>query len=101
MGDLLRVMRIGHPPQRDGINQIDVPRHQRGKRLVGIIFHVLPQQRAVVRLLHSTISVRRPAKADNFFAGFYGWNFPAHAADDAPANGLQLVKIKFCPTIKP
>jgi hypothetical protein len=28
--------------------------------------------------------VRRPAKADNLFADFYGWNFPAHAADDAP-----------------
>jgi hypothetical protein len=32
----------------------------------------LPQQRAVVRWLHSTISVRRAAKADNFFADFYG-----------------------------
>ncbi len=75
MGDFLRVMRIGHSPERDGINQIDVPRHQRGKRLIGIIFRVLPQQRAVVRWLHSAISVRRAAKADNLFENFYGWKF--------------------------
>ncbi len=84
--DFLRVMRIAHLPQRDGINQIDVPYHQRGKRLVGIIVRILPQQRAVVRWLHSPISVRRPAKADNLFAIF---NDPKSGA----AGALALLRI--------
>ena len=70
LGDFLGMMRIADLPQRDGINQIDVPRHQRGKGLVGMIFRILPQQRAVIRGLHSSISVRHQANPDNLFADF-------------------------------
>jgi len=49
-----------------------MPSHQPGKGFVGMIFHIAPQQRAVFRWLHSWISVRRPAKADNLFATFTG-----------------------------
>jgi hypothetical protein len=47
-----------------------MPRHQPGKGLVGVVFHIAPQQRTVFGWLHSQISVRRPAKADNLFATF-------------------------------
>ena len=66
--DFLGMMRIADLPQRDRIDQIDVPRHQRGKRFVGIIFRISPQQRAVVRGLHLGISVRCEAKTDKSFA---------------------------------
>ena len=56
--DFLGLMRVSDVPQRDGINQIDVPRYQLGKGFVGMIFRILPQQHAVIRLLHSRISVR-------------------------------------------
>ena len=68
-------------------NQIDMPRHQRGKRLVGIIFRILPQQRAVVRWLHSVVSVRRADKTDNLFADLSAGDFSAHATDNALAVG--------------
>jgi hypothetical protein len=51
-------MRVADVPQRDGINQIDVPRYQLGKGFVGMVFRILSQQHAVIRLLHSRISVR-------------------------------------------
>jgi hypothetical protein len=49
-----------------------MPRHQPGKRFVRVVFHIALQQRAVIRWLHSWISVRRPVKADNLFATFPG-----------------------------
>ena len=67
--DFLGVMRIADVPQRDGIHQVDVPRHQRGERLVRMVFRIVPQQHAVIRWLHFPISVRPPAKTDNLFAG--------------------------------
>jgi hypothetical protein len=45
-----------------------VARDQRGEGFVGVIFRMLPQQHAVIRWLHSTVSVRSPAKAHNLFA---------------------------------
>ena len=59
---------VADVPQRHGINQIDMPRHQRGKRFIGLVFRVLLQQCAVIRWLHFPISVRHPAKTDNLFA---------------------------------
>ena len=61
-------MRIADLPQRNGINQINVLRNEQGKSLVGMIFDILAQQRAVIRCLHSTVSVRRPAERDNLFS---------------------------------
>jgi hypothetical protein len=60
-----------------------MPRHQRSKGVVGIVIRILPQQRTVVPGLHSPISVRRSAKADNLFADLLAGNFPDHATDDA------------------
>ena len=65
-GDFLRLMRIAHLPHGDRINQIDVPRYQRGKRFFGIVFRILPQQRAVVRRLHSAKSVPNHQKPTNY-----------------------------------
>jgi len=41
--DFLGGVRIARLPHPYGINQVDVPLHQRGKCLVGIAFRVLPQ----------------------------------------------------------
>ena len=65
--DFLSLMRIADLPQGDGINQIDVPRHQCCKRFIRMMFGIPAQQRAVIRGLHLAISVRRPAKGDNLF----------------------------------
>jgi hypothetical protein len=48
LGDFFRQMRIAHLTKGDGINQIDVPRYQSGKRLLGITLGVFPQQRQVI-----------------------------------------------------
>lgn len=45
-----------------------MPRHQPGKRFIGIILRVLPQQHAIIHWLHLPISVSRPARTDNLFA---------------------------------
>ena len=65
--NFLCVMRVADVPQCDGINQVDVPRHQLGERFIGMIFRILPQQHAVIRWLHFPISVRHRVKADNLF----------------------------------
>ena len=41
--NLLCLVRITDLPQRDGINEIDVPRGQFSERFFGIVFGVLPQ----------------------------------------------------------
>jgi hypothetical protein len=61
-------MRVANAPHRDGINQVDVPGNQRGKGFFGTVFRILPQQYAVIRWLHSAVSVRNLAKTDNLFA---------------------------------
>ena len=66
--DFLCVLRMAGLTQGDGVNQIDVARHQFGKRLIGMIFSILPQQRAVIHGFHSGISVRPPEKGDNLFS---------------------------------
>lgn len=67
-------------PEGDGIDQVDVTRHQPGEGLVGLVIHKLPQQCAVIGWLHLRISVRRPAKADKLFAAWLS-PFLAHEAD--------------------
>src|SRR5262249_11417927 len=60
-------MRVAHLPQRDRINEINVPRHQRGKRLLGIASGIFPQQRHVIRHhLTYTFTLRR--KRDRVFS---------------------------------
>ena len=46
---LLGMLRIAALPQRDGIDEIDVPGDERGKGFVRSAFHVAPQQRGVIR----------------------------------------------------
>ena len=47
--NFLRVMRVADLPERNAINQVNVPRNQCGESFLGIITGVLAQQRAVVR----------------------------------------------------
>jgi hypothetical protein len=47
--DFLGVMGIANLPERDGINQTDVPRHQSGKRFVRIASRKFLQQLGVLR----------------------------------------------------
>jgi RNA polymerase sigma factor (sigma-70 family) len=73
--NFLGILGMANLPQSDRIDQIDMPRYQRAKSLVGIVFRVLSQQRAVIGWLHLRISVRRPTKPDNLFANFNGLKF--------------------------
>ncbi|HEX5398918.1 MAG TPA: hypothetical protein VFY06_07710 [Verrucomicrobiae bacterium] len=77
LGDFLGLMRVAHVPQRDGIDQVDMPRHQFAERLVGMAPDELAQQRAVIHGLHLRISVRRAGKGDNYFAPEWSRTNPA------------------------
>jgi hypothetical protein len=54
-------MRVAHRPPRDGINQIDVARDERGERLLGIALGIFPQQDQVV-IQHFTHIIYADAK---------------------------------------
>lgn len=66
--DFLGLVGVADLAKGDGINEADVALDERGKGFIGMIFRILPQQRAVVGRLHSQISVRRRGKADKLFA---------------------------------
>ena len=68
LGDFLCLVWVADAAQGNGIHQIDVPGYQRSEGFVGMIFGVLSQLYAVVRWLHSPVSVRPAAKTDNSFA---------------------------------
>jgi predicted RNase H-like HicB family nuclease len=61
-------MRVAHLPQRHGINQIDVPRHERGERGLGIVTGEFPQKAQVIIHL-SSIHLRRRGKVTDYFSG--------------------------------
>jgi hypothetical protein len=67
--DLLRLMMVADVTQRRRINQVNVPRYQRGKRLFGIAQRVFAQQCQVIHRQHLPINVRRRGKATNNFEG--------------------------------
>jgi hypothetical protein len=45
-------MRVAGVPQRDGIDLVDVPRHERGKGFLGAAIRVFAQQSIVIQFLH-------------------------------------------------
>ena len=51
--NLLRLMRPGDLPQRHGINQVDVPVHQSGKRFLGFAARILSYEFQVINHHHS------------------------------------------------
>ena len=51
-----------------GVDQVDVSRHQRGERLLGILLGVLPEQCNVIYLLHLPIRCGRKQKRDKLFS---------------------------------
>jgi hypothetical protein len=69
LGDLLRLMMVADVTQRRGINQVNMPRHQRGKRLFAIAQRIFPQQCHVIHRQHLPINVRRTRKATDNFQG--------------------------------
>ncbi len=68
--DFFRRVRIANVPQRGGINEVNVPHGERGKRGLGIFHGVLPQQLDVVRSGHSLINVRRGGFGTDYFQEF-------------------------------
>ena len=67
--DFLGQIRIADLPQRHGINQIDVARHERGERLLGI---ARAYSRSKVRssFMVSFIHLRRREKVTDYFWPF-------------------------------
>ena len=47
--DFLGMVRVARLPERHGINQVDMPRHQGGESFPGIVPGILAQQHAVIR----------------------------------------------------
>jgi hypothetical protein len=65
--DFLGGIRAAGLSQRGGIHQVQMARHQCGKRLVGIPVGILPQQIHVGRVLHLPMNVRRRKKVPTYF----------------------------------
>ena len=64
--DFFREMRIAHLPQRDGINEIHMTRHERGKGGFGIIAGKIAQQSQVV-IHHFTDTFTLARKSNRLF----------------------------------
>ncbi|MGO8766386.1 MAG: hypothetical protein ACLQSR_14765 [Limisphaerales bacterium] len=65
--DFLRQMQVMHLPPSDGINEIDMPRHQRGKRFLRILARVIAHQFHVIGD-HLPIHLRKREKGTVIFA---------------------------------
>ncbi len=59
---VLGQMRIAHHSQRGGINEVNVPPNQFGKRRLGSASGVIAQQLLIAQTVHSRDSTRRRAK---------------------------------------
>ena len=68
--DVLRVLRIGRVPQRHGMDEGDVPLHQRGKGFLGTVPGELFQQPGIRHISHSPIICAPAAEPDNEFSIF-------------------------------
>lgn len=64
-------MRVAGLPERGGIDQPDVPFHERGKRRLGLMGGELPHERQVV-WLHLPITLTHPPKTDKLFEIIFG-----------------------------
>jgi hypothetical protein len=62
-------MRVANLAQRNGMNQIDMPQYQRGKRFLGTAQGIFPQQHYVVGR-HLTHTFTLPPKRDSLFSMF-------------------------------
>jgi hypothetical protein len=67
LGDFLGGMRIAGFAQGGRINQVHVARNQGGKRIVGPLVGILPQQIRVRRVVHPFISYRHQPKVPTNF----------------------------------
>jgi hypothetical protein len=68
LGDFFRQMGVTKLAQSDGINQIDMPRHQRGKRFLGIALNIFLQQRHVIGI-HFTDVLPQTGQRLHLFIG--------------------------------
>jgi hypothetical protein len=66
--DFLGQIRVAHLPQRDGINEIDMARDERGERRLGIVPRMVTQQVQIV--IHRFTNTFTPPRKSNrlFFA---------------------------------
>jgi hypothetical protein len=85
-------MRVAHLPQRHGINEIDVPRHERGEGRLGIIPGVFAQPHNVV-VRHFTHIIYAGVKRQQviFCLKFY----PANASKLKKSNSNQKLFVIF------
>ena len=67
MGNLLRQVRVANLAQRDGINQIDMPRYKGGKSLLGSAPCILPHEVHVIGHHFLSIHPRRLSKVTILF----------------------------------
>jgi hypothetical protein len=58
LGDFLRLAMVAGVAQRRRINQVNMPRCERGERLLGMTRRVFPQQFHVIHRRHLPINVR-------------------------------------------
>ena len=86
LGDFLRLVMVAGVAQRRRINQVDMPPHERGKRLLGMTRRVFPQQFHVVHRRHLPINVRRKGKATAIFVRVWPPAWEAEGKGSAPES---------------
>ena len=89
LGDFLGGVRIAGFADGDGIDQVEVTRHERRKGRLGILLGILPEQIRVSEFVHPFINVRRRRKVPFYFIKISGGSLiqPNSRTDNPPGAG--------------